>query len=153
MPSGANGVTAKKQAARLQRLLFRLLRFPKDHALADVELSQREVRLLIALGEEALGMTELAARLDAPVSTVTRRVDRLVEKGLVERARPENSRRSVVVRTTPRGLALYSSCEQHHLEMARAMLSPLTPAERGMLLELMEKMTSGLASPAQTRRE
>jgi len=134
-----------RQAARLQALLFRLLRFPRDHALADVELTQREVRLLIVLGAgEGVGMTELASAVEAPLSTATRRVDRLVEKGLVERFRPESSRRRVLVRATARGRELFRSLEQHHLEMARGMLSPLSLGEREMLLELMEKLTHNL---------
>ena len=134
------------QASQLQRLLSKLVKMPKDHALADLELSQREVRLMLLLGAHpGRTMTDLATQLDAPLSTVTRMVDRLVDKHLLERFRPEENRRTVVVRATGKGIVLHSNFERHHFELARRMLQPLTPGERAILLELMEKLTRGLS--------
>jgi DNA-binding MarR family transcriptional regulator len=135
-----------RQAGQLRELLSRLMKIPREHALSDVELSPREFRLLIALGQEGeMTMTDLAAVLDAPLSTATRMVDRLEAKNLIERLRSEQDRRIVVVRNGARGQMFYDTVQRHHFELARRMLEPLSIGEREILLELMEKLTRGLS--------
>lgn len=142
------------QAGQLEALLAKLVKIPKDHALSDIELSHREVRLLFALGARAeMTMTDLAAELDAPLSTVTRMADRLETKGLIERLRSVEDRRIVLIRGSERGRQMYAAFERHHFEMARRMLEPLSPGEREILLELMEKLTRGLGGPSAGRAD
>jgi len=131
----------RRQAERLQALLGRLVRPPEEQVLSEVELSHREVRLLMALGEkgEAI-MSNLASVLNAPQSTVTRMVDRLAMKGLVEHLRSEQDRRIVVVRATTKAKSLGEAFHRHRFEISRRMLEPLSPGEREILLELMHKL-------------
>jgi DNA-binding PadR family transcriptional regulator len=58
-----------------------------------------------------------------PPSTLTRRVDRLVGQGLIERARQPNDSRVVVVRLTKAGLALLRRAARTHLGGIRAHLT------------------------------
>jgi DNA-binding MarR family transcriptional regulator len=67
----------------------------------------------------ALTMTELANRVMAPPSTVTRRVDRLVQLGLVERERVGHDSRLVLARLTDAGHDLLRRAAQTHLRGIR----------------------------------
>jgi DNA-binding MarR family transcriptional regulator len=78
--------------------------------------------VLLRLGrapERALKMTELADRVMAPPSTVTRRVDRLVHEGLVERARVGHDSRVVLARLTDAGHDLLRRAARTHLRGIR----------------------------------
>ena len=134
----------EEQAKELQALLLQLLEPPFDpltNRLPDVEMSPREVKAVQLLGVHGqMMMTDLAAALHAPLSTVTRIVDRLENKRMVERARSEEDRRVVVVRAGEKGRILHEIIRQSRMDMARRMLAPLTQGEREILLELIGKL-------------
>jgi DNA-binding MarR family transcriptional regulator len=67
----------------------------------------------------ALRMSDLAARVMVPHSTLTRRVDRLVEQGLVERERPSADARTMLCRLTRRGRRLLARAARTHLDGIR----------------------------------
>ena len=143
-PSPEMDARLKAQAQDLQVLLSQLLEPPTDpltNRLADVEMSPREVKAVLLLGVHGqMIMTDLAAALHAPLSTVTRIVDRLENKRMVERARSEEDRREVVVRAGEKGRILHEIIQQSRMEMASRMLAPLTQGEREILLELIVKL-------------
>jgi DNA-binding MarR family transcriptional regulator len=134
----------KAQAQELQALLSQLLEPPLDplsNRLPDVEMSPREVTTVLLLGVHGqMIMTDLAAALHTPLSTVTRIVDRLEHKCMVERARSEEDRRVVVVRVVEKGRILHEIIQQSRMEIASRMLAPLTHGEREILLELIGKL-------------
>lgn len=68
---------------------------------------------------------------------VTNRLDRLEDKGLVERVRESSDRRSVQIRLTERGKTLAVEALAAHLRDYEEILSPLEPQER-------EQISSGL---------
>lgn len=81
-----------------------------------ISLDAYDVLLRLARAEgRALRMTQLAERVLIPPSTLTRRVDRLVGQGLLERARQPDDSRVVVVRLTEPGLALLRRAARTHL--------------------------------------
>lgn len=143
-PSDPMDARLKEQAQELQALLSQLLEPPLDpltNRLADVEMSPREVKTVLLLGVHGqMIMTDLAAALHAPLSTVTRIVDRLENKRMVERARSEEDRRVVVVRAGEKGRILHEIIQQSRMDMASRMLAPLTHGEREILLELIGKL-------------
>jgi MarR family 2-MHQ and catechol resistance regulon transcriptional repressor len=117
----------------------------EDHLWPDLELSPREVRVLFLLGDKGeMIMTDLAARLPAPLSTVTRIIDRLENKRLVQRSRSEDDRRIVVVQQAPKGKMIHDRFLSTQLDMAARMLEPLSSGEREILLELLDKLTRNL---------
>jgi len=67
----------------------------------------------------ALRMTELAERVMTPPSTLTRRVDRLVSRGLVERGRLAQDSRAIVARLTDVGRQVLRRAAQTHLRGIR----------------------------------
>ena len=111
-------------------------------------MSPREVKAVLLLGVHGqMTMTDLAEALHSPLSTVTRIVDRLEDKRMVERARSEEDRRVVVVRAGEKGRILHEIICQSRMDMASRMLAPLTHGEREILLELIGKLirASGMA--------
>ena len=139
------------QARELQALLAELMKPPMEPpapGLADIELSPREISVLLLLGDKGeMIMTDLASALEAPLSTVTRMMDRLERKAMIERFRSQEDRRIVLVREGDKGRMLRNAVRQSQLEKARHLLEPLTSGEREILLELMAKMvrTSGVS--------
>ena len=63
---------------------------------------------------DGLRMNELAERILYSKSGFTRVVDRLEEAGLVQRVRPENDRRSILVVLTDQGRATMEQARRHH---------------------------------------
>ncbi|MBV9265473.1 MAG: MarR family transcriptional regulator, partial [Acidobacteriaceae bacterium] len=135
------GEQARVLVSNLDTLFHRLL-FPRAPVEPEVELSRRDVRSLWTLAHRgALNMSDFAEALDLPVSTATHIVDRLVKKSLVIRRRSESDRRVVEVELSQAGNRLERTHLAYRLAMARDMLKPLTPGEREIFLELMEKMS------------
>lgn len=146
-PTRAVDTRIKHQARQLQGLMARLMEPSKElqaDPLVDIELSPREVSAVLLLGDKGeMIMTDLASALGAPLSTVTRIVDRLEQKSFISRSRSDRDRRIVVVRPGERGKMLHETIRRHQLAMAERMLQPLTSGEREILLELMEKLSRG----------
>ncbi len=140
----------KEQAIELavrMRQLMEAAVIPAKHPLPDLALSPREVKTLMLLGDkEEMIMTDLAVALDAPLSTVTRIVDRLERKDLVVRSRSDRDRRIVIVSSSGKGKMLHTSARQHQTEMAYKVLDLLSDSEREIFLVLMRKLTSDLHS-------
>ena len=115
-----------------------------DHPLPDVELSPREIKVLLLLGSRGeMIMTDLATALSAPLSTVTRIIDRLESKQMAERFRSAEDRRIVIVKQSAKGKMLRERFRGAQLELAARMLLPLSNGEREILIELLEKLAYG----------
>lgn len=91
-------------------------------------------------------MTELAQALGTAESTATRMIDKLVRDGLVTRHAEELDRRSVSVRATKRGRALFTTARRLRIEDVALVLRPLEPSEREHLCRLFEKLATGATS-------
>lgn len=144
MLTGKLHVKLETQAKALQRFIAVLMQPPMEHELPDVELSPREIKVLMLLGDKGeMIMTDLAAALPAPLSTVTRIIDRLQTKQLVERFRSADDRRIVIVKDSDKGKLLRDRVRRSQLEMAARILQPLSNREREILLGLFEKLTNG----------
>lgn len=106
------------------------------------ELSRSETALLRFLADHGPStMSDISADLGLALSSTTGVVDGLVGRKLVERARPEDDRRTVVVALTRAGRKMHDHFVSDRVALGMAMLDPLTPAERQKLLALFRKMT------------
>src|SRR6185503_1750926 len=70
------------------------------------EIQYNALRILRGAGKEGLSCQEIAERMITRDPDITRLVDRLASRGLVERARSEEDRRVVVTRITASGLKM-----------------------------------------------
>ncbi|HEY4642840.1 MAG TPA: MarR family transcriptional regulator [Thermoanaerobaculia bacterium] len=110
------------------------------HKTAD--LSRTELAVLRTLADGPATMSEVTNSLGMACSSATGVVDRLVDRGLAERTRPDEDRRTVNVALTKRGRHLYDHHTEDRLNLGRGMLEPLEPAERRQLLALFRKITN-----------
>lgn len=72
--------------------------------------------------------------------TMTNRVDRLVARGLVDRAATERDRRLVLVRLTAEGAQRVDAAIADLLVVERAVLAGLEPAERAALAASLRRL-------------
>ena len=86
-------------------------------------------------------MNEVASRILASKSGLTRVIDRMEKAGLVRRERPEDDRRVVLVHITPEGLeALQSAREVHRDGIRRHFAEHLDERELATLMRTLEKV-------------
>ncbi|MBB6214168.1 DNA-binding MarR family transcriptional regulator [Anaerosolibacter carboniphilus] len=64
---------------------------------ADDEISRTEIMILMLLKKKEYRVTSLAKEIGIPASTLTGVIDRLINKGYVERYRSTEDRRAVIV--------------------------------------------------------
>jgi DNA-binding MarR family transcriptional regulator len=98
----------------------------------------RALRVLRDLG--TVPISRFAEALDIPRSTATGVVDRLVERGLIERAFDAADRRIIKIGVTPRGLAALADRELVDRSVAGKRIRALAPAEQRQLADLLERV-------------
>ena len=89
-----------------------------------------------------VGQLVSAAMVSSPA--LTNRLDRLVAKGLVERAVDPGHRRSVVVTLTAAGLELVEDLVAGHVANEARLLEFLSPRERADVVRALRRLLVGL---------
>ncbi|GGO37890.1 MarR family winged helix-turn-helix transcriptional regulator [Deinococcus humi] len=106
--------------------------------------------LLRSAPPQGLTHTELSELTAISGPSMTNRVTRLLDKGLVERVVSEKDRRSALVRLTPQGRELVERLLPQHLEREQQALSVLSGEELNALTaiarKLVEHLEGGLAA-------
>jgi DNA-binding MarR family transcriptional regulator len=106
----------------------------------DITPTQYNVlRILRGAGHDGLCREDIRERLVAQVPDVTRLLDRLVQAGLVERARDKKDRRLVNTRITHAGLDLLKKLDAPVNAAHEKQLGHLTKTELRTLIELLAK--------------
>jgi DNA-binding MarR family transcriptional regulator len=101
-------------------------------------------------GESGVSQRRLADELRLTPGTVSVRIDRLVEEGLVTREPDPSARRNVLVALTPRGRDLFERVVPAHLGNEARLVSALTDPEQKLLADLLRKLLvefEGSAAP------
>jgi DNA-binding MarR family transcriptional regulator len=107
------------------------------------ECFRTELRVLAALSRsEPIAMTALAVSLGVPASTLSRTVEQLVKKGLVERRRNGDDRRVIEVGFSHYGKAINRLVVRARLQMAQKALRRLSESERNGLFDGLAKLVS-----------
>lgn len=105
------------------------------------ELREVEFTLLVLLqANHGAAPKQLAQALNLPAPNVTVLLDKMVERGLVERRRSPSDGRALEVHLTDKGQTLALRVHEVSLTMEDSLLQPLSPAERAMLRELLIKL-------------
>lgn len=137
---------ARELAGHLDRMM-RVLVLSGGVEEPPQRISRSEIAVLDTLGAEgAMVMSELAAKVRVPLSTATRVVDRMVERDLVRRERPDDDRRLVRVALALAGRRFYDDALAARVSGTERMLRFLTADEQEQLLCLYRKMSEGLLS-------
>jgi DNA-binding MarR family transcriptional regulator len=96
----------------------------------------------LALAGGDLRMTDLAARTFSSRSAMTRRVDRLVEEGLVRRTTSDADGRGVIIALTETGLARLSEAVPVHLDgVSKRFIDRLDDHELEVLERALQRVS------------
>jgi DNA-binding MarR family transcriptional regulator len=107
------------------------------------DLNKQEANVIFFLGERGASiMRELAENLRLHVSTMTGIVDKLIEKGFVNRERSDEDRRIVRVSLTEQGARAHHQEGAKRQQMSRIILNSLDEEEREQLLSLFGKISA-----------
>ena len=94
----------------------------------------------------AMTMGRLAELLDVSMSNGTGIIDRMEEKGLIERVRVPDDRRLVLVRPGGEGLRALAESETSKREGLRSVLGHLTASERPVVLAAIRSLRRALSA-------
>lgn len=119
----------------LRRLFSQLM---EQHGLT---LQQYNVlRILRGAGEGGLPTLAIADRMVERTPGITRLIDRLLKKGLVERERPPGDRRQVLCHITAQGLAVLEELDGPVSDLDDRCLAMLDKAEQQALIGLLDRV-------------
>jgi DNA-binding MarR family transcriptional regulator len=131
--------------------LFRCVHLADDalsRGLAEYDLQPGWFDILAALRRSGapyeLNAGELMRTTLLSSGGTTKRLDRLVEAGLVERRPDPQDRRGTRARLTPRGLDVIDRVVDVHVENEARLLAGLTRAEQRALDRLLRRLLAGL---------
>jgi DNA-binding MarR family transcriptional regulator len=94
-------------------------------------------------GRPGIDQSGLAERLNIDRNTTSVLVEQLATKGLVERLVNKNDRRARILSLTAKGERLYDRLQPENQAANDAVLSPLTSAEKELLIRLMIRVIEG----------
>ena len=142
------------RVSRLSRLIDK--RLGENFARFGIEAWMYDVLATLRRQGEPYELTagDLVRQSMVTTGAVTHRIDRLEQRGLVERARTDD-RRKVVVRLTPAGRDLVDRVVGDHMGTERDILSPLTQRQEADLARLLRTVLVDLgdAEPADDDRD
>jgi len=109
--------------------------------LLRLDLTPAELRILRVLREEGSSpMNRFCAATMLSQPSITGIVDKLEERGLVERVRSREDRREVLIAITGKGNAAYANGEDLHRQFVERALSSLEVEEMKALVALLKKV-------------
>jgi DNA-binding MarR family transcriptional regulator len=115
-----------------------------DENFAAHGLSAANFGVLVTLAriedEGGVSQRRLMDELGLTSGTISVRMDRLVEEGLVDRRPDPASRRNTLITLTERGRELFERVVPAHLANERRLLAALEPGEREQLAGLLRKL-------------
>jgi DNA-binding MarR family transcriptional regulator len=131
------------RVSRLSRLLER--RLTENFATHGLEQWMYDVLATLRRNGEPYQLTagELVRQTMVTTGAITNRVDRLIERGLVERE-AGSDRRTVIVRLTAAGLRLVDDVVITHMHTEREALASLSPRQQEQLAALLRQALVGL---------
>jgi len=107
----------------------------------DIELSLPQALLLLELNEAGtISMSELSRRLKVTQGVATRMMDRLLEKGMVERERDKVDRRVVLVATSQKGQELAGEMERTNKMKIKELFTAVPKKEREDFLKVLKDL-------------
>jgi MarR family transcriptional regulator, 2-MHQ and catechol-resistance regulon repressor len=138
----------EKQARELHQVVTELVKryqFRDRQEVCCHGISVSQCYALAALEEEeTLAMGELAGKMQLSVSTMTRVVDQLVAKELVERCVDEQDRRVCCVLLTGKGSELLGTIHGELLEMEKGILEQIGAKDSQNLIAALKMLIEGV---------
>ena len=135
-----HGVAAWEALIRAHATLMRRLAM---HLVDEIGFTLGDFDVLAQLGQAGgeMRMSELAAQAYSSRSGMTRRIDRLVDEGLVTRANSDADGRGVVVALTDAGVARLAEAAPIHLcQVNQLFVAKLSDAELSTTASALDKV-------------
>lgn len=111
---------------------------------AGVDLDRAGYAVLRKINDGPTRITDLAVALGVEPSTISRHVQRLEERGLLERVQDPNDRRATLVDTSTGGFAVVRRVEEDRRRVLALVLESWDSEERRLFVDLMERFSSDL---------
>jgi DNA-binding MarR family transcriptional regulator len=144
--AGADESTQRVVTA-VHRLARRLNQW-YDRQLANLDISTGEWSVLSELarnsGGDALTPSQLAVAANVAPSSMTPRLDRMVERNLITREPDPDNRTRVLVRMSDEGWHLYASAIRESNVVEADLISGLSKQQVNELASLLERVIAGL---------
>ncbi len=136
------------RVSRLSRLIDR--RLAENFARYGIENWMYDVLATLRRSGEPyeLAAGELVRQTMVTTGAVTNRIDRLEQRGLVERTTSADDRRKVIVRLRTKGLALVDDIVFTHMATEREILAALTPRQQNDLARYLRTTLLALGDRA-----
>ena len=144
------GYAASRAAITMRRVFLRHLG-PLDLKVVDYSI------LALVASNPQVNQRRLGEALDISPPNMAVTIDRMVERGWVERVRSRHDRRAMHILLTPASIELIRQADRISASMEDASLRMLSPAERALLIELLLKVAAGpldqpAAAPVSSKR-
>jgi len=130
------GYAASRAAITMKRV------FARNFAPLDLKVIEFSILMLVAANPQ-VNQKQLGEALDVSAPNMAVTLDRLVERGWVERVRSTKDRRAMHIHLTSSGRELVDQAEKIAATMENPALRALSAAERALLIELLMKVASG----------
>ncbi|MBI4641710.1 MAG: MarR family transcriptional regulator [Candidatus Tectomicrobia bacterium] len=138
----------EKQAKALYHAVTELVRkyqFRDRNEICCHGISVSQCYTMSTLGESGvLSMHELADKMHLTVSTMTRVIDQLVEKGLAKRKTSPEDRRVCCVQLTKEGESLLKTIEGELVDVEKQILEKIKPTERETMIRAIEDLSRAM---------
>lgn len=133
----------------LARSRWQAFRAYERHIGRPFELRPVEFSILVLINSNReVSQSQLAQVLGVAAPNMTGILRRLEARGLIERARSETDKRIQHIVLSREGVRLIGEAVAAGKDMDQPWLGRLTPAEQGMLLELLGKLARATQAPA-----
>ena len=111
------------------------------------KLTVAEVHTLEAIGfDKVRTMTVVAKKLGITVSTLTTCINRLVQRGLVERTRIEEDRRIVCLKLTETGKHIVFIHKHFHTNLIKAAIKGINDSQIDVLIKCLDNIVKNFGN-------
>lgn len=154
MPVDTNSSERQQQLEQINTALFRISQSSirgRRLALDDlkwqsrVELSTASFTVLNGLAGRSMRLTELAAGLHVTGPSVSRQVQILHDKGLVERVQDDKDARAMIVQLTPKGAEVIAETARSRMALLHRVLADWDDQDVERLAPVLGRLADELA--------
>ncbi|MDP4149886.1 MAG: MarR family transcriptional regulator [Bacteroidota bacterium] len=141
----------EENKVRFISAMFELVRTIKNESEISGKLcgglNEKELFIILFVGQNKnVKMSDIADGLEAPLSTLTSIVDKLVEKKYLLRDHSVEDRRIVNVSLTPNGKKAYKISLDRKQIMAEKVLTQFNEKEQDTFIEHLNKLAASISS-------
>lgn len=119
----------------------------KEEGLGEINSAQGRI-LFVLWQKDGIPITELARKTALEKSTLTAMLDRLERKGLIQRIRPKEDRRTILIVLTPANARLEKKFEKVSGEMTSRFYKGFSEEERDQFEGFLRRIFSNLVKEA-----